>query len=255
MAWPCLADYGRFLEIGKRDIYENTRLGLQPFRKNLSFFAIDLDRVIRERPALLGSLLQDIVQRSGATASSSRCPTAPGRSPMRSTPSASCSRPSTSARSCSRCATGRSRSSPRRTSRSTFRADASYLITGGLGGFGLAVARWMAEPRCRQPGAAGATRRRHPRGPAAVAELEQLGARVVVRAGDVSQAEDVAAVLAEIDRDAAAAPRRCARGDGPGGRPAAQPRPRPDRPGAGPEGERDVEPARADASAGRWISS
>ena len=27
----------------------------------------------------------------------------------------------------------------------TFRADASYLITGGLGGFGLAVARWMAE--------------------------------------------------------------------------------------------------------------
>jgi NADPH:quinone reductase-like Zn-dependent oxidoreductase len=27
------ADYGRFLEIGKRDIYGNARLGLQPFRK------------------------------------------------------------------------------------------------------------------------------------------------------------------------------------------------------------------------------
>ena len=60
-----LADYGRFLEIGKRDIYQNTRLGLQPFRKNLSFFAIDLDRVIRERPALLGSMLRDIVRRVG----------------------------------------------------------------------------------------------------------------------------------------------------------------------------------------------
>ena len=56
-----LADYGRFLEIGKRDIYQNARLGLQPFHKNLSFFAIDLDRVIRERPALAGSMLRDIV--------------------------------------------------------------------------------------------------------------------------------------------------------------------------------------------------
>ena len=60
-----LADYGRFLEIGKRDIYQNARLGLQPFHKNLSFFAIDLDRVIRERPALLGSMLRDIVRRVG----------------------------------------------------------------------------------------------------------------------------------------------------------------------------------------------
>ena len=60
-----LADYGRFLEIGKRDIYQNARLGLQPFHKNLSFFAIDLDRVIRERPALVGSMLRDIVRRVG----------------------------------------------------------------------------------------------------------------------------------------------------------------------------------------------
>ena len=33
----------------------------------------------------------------------------------------------------------------------TFRADASYLITGGLGGFGLGVARWMAERGARHP--------------------------------------------------------------------------------------------------------
>src|SRR5262249_42780600 len=58
-----LADHGRFLEIGKRDIYQDARLGLAPFRKNLSFFAIDLDRVMRQRPALLGSLLRQIVRR------------------------------------------------------------------------------------------------------------------------------------------------------------------------------------------------
>ena len=44
-----LAPYGRFLEIGKRDIYQNRQIGLAPFRKNLSYFAVDLARMI-ERP-------------------------------------------------------------------------------------------------------------------------------------------------------------------------------------------------------------
>jgi NADPH:quinone reductase-like Zn-dependent oxidoreductase len=37
-----LAPFGRFLEIGKRDIYGDSQLGLYPFRRNLSFFGIDL---------------------------------------------------------------------------------------------------------------------------------------------------------------------------------------------------------------------
>ena len=57
-----LAPYGRFLEIGKRDIYQNTSIGLQPFQKSLSYFAIDLDRLARERPALVGQLLRDVMQ-------------------------------------------------------------------------------------------------------------------------------------------------------------------------------------------------
>jgi len=56
-----LAPYGRFLEIGKRDIYQNTRIGLLPFQKNLSYFAIDLDKMARERPELLGELLNELL--------------------------------------------------------------------------------------------------------------------------------------------------------------------------------------------------
>ena len=37
-----LAFGGRFVEIGKRDIYGDTRLGLFPFRRNLAFYAVDL---------------------------------------------------------------------------------------------------------------------------------------------------------------------------------------------------------------------
>ncbi|PYS76017.1 MAG: hypothetical protein DMF66_17045, partial [Acidobacteria bacterium] len=57
-----------------------------------------------------------------------------------------------------------------------FKPDASYLITGGLGGLGLVVARWMVERGARhlllmgRSGPSAAARR-------ALDELEALGAR------------------------------------------------------------------------------
>jgi NADPH:quinone reductase-like Zn-dependent oxidoreductase len=45
-----LAPFGRFLEIGKRDIYENRDVGLAPFQKQLAYFSIDLERLFAERP-------------------------------------------------------------------------------------------------------------------------------------------------------------------------------------------------------------
>ncbi len=35
-----MADFGRFVEIGMRDIYSNSQVGLEPFQKGLSFFAL-----------------------------------------------------------------------------------------------------------------------------------------------------------------------------------------------------------------------
>ena len=138
-----LADYGRFLEIGKRDIYQNARLGLLPFHKNLSFFAIDLDRVIRERPALLGSMLRDVVRRvSGGQLTPL---------PHRAWPIADgvdAFRFMQHGRHIGKVVLSLGDRAiapiPAEDEPLTFRSDASYLITGGLGGFGLAVARWMA---------------------------------------------------------------------------------------------------------------
>ena len=195
-----LADYGRFLEIGKRDIYQNARLGLQPFHKNLSFFAIDLDRVIRERPALVGSMLQDVVRRVG----DGDYEPLPHRAwPI--TDAVDAFRFMQHGKHIGKVvltipdqtvATVPAEDEP-----VTFRADASYLITGGLGGFGLAVARWMAERGAGTLVLMGRRGADTPEACQAVAELEQLGARVVVHAADVSKEADVAAVLAAIDRD------------------------------------------------------
>ena len=58
----CLAPYGRFLELGKRDIYQNSKLGLWGFRKNVSFFAIDLGGLLTEKPAFIRTLLGELSQ-------------------------------------------------------------------------------------------------------------------------------------------------------------------------------------------------
>jgi NAD(P)-dependent dehydrogenase (short-subunit alcohol dehydrogenase family)/acyl carrier protein len=55
-----LAPYGRFLEIGKRDIYGGGSLPLEPFRKSLAYFAIDLDRMARDRPDEMGEMLGEV---------------------------------------------------------------------------------------------------------------------------------------------------------------------------------------------------
>ncbi|MGH3580653.1 MAG: SDR family NAD(P)-dependent oxidoreductase, partial [Mycobacterium sp.] len=49
---------GRFVEIGKRDIYGDTRMGLFPFRRNLSFYAVDLALLSLTNPDTVHRLLE-----------------------------------------------------------------------------------------------------------------------------------------------------------------------------------------------------
>ena len=43
--WSCIAMFGRFIEIGKKDIIENRLLDMAPFARNVSFHALDLNTV------------------------------------------------------------------------------------------------------------------------------------------------------------------------------------------------------------------
>jgi acyl transferase domain-containing protein len=81
------------------------------------------------------------------------------------------------------------------------RGDGSYLITGGLGGLGLRVSRWMVgrgATRLFLVGRSGAGEGVRE----AVRELEELGARVEVLTGDVSDAERMRWVIGEAGREA-----------------------------------------------------
>ena len=57
-----LAFGGRFVEIGKRDIYGDTRLGLFPFRRNLTFSGVDLGLLAYTDPDRLRDVLKTVYQ-------------------------------------------------------------------------------------------------------------------------------------------------------------------------------------------------
>ena len=58
-----MAPFGRFLELGKRDFAEARRVTLRPMRRNVAWFAVDLDEVARHRPALAARMLASLATR------------------------------------------------------------------------------------------------------------------------------------------------------------------------------------------------
>ncbi|MGB8789209.1 MAG: SDR family NAD(P)-dependent oxidoreductase [Candidatus Acidiferrales bacterium] len=88
-----------------------------------------------------------------------------------------------------------------------FREDRSYLITGGLGGLGLKLARWMVENGARHlvllgrkniPARNAESSNGDPR-LKALQEMETFGAKIGLASGDVSDREQMQSLLARID--------------------------------------------------------
>jgi acyl transferase domain-containing protein/NAD(P)-dependent dehydrogenase (short-subunit alcohol dehydrogenase family)/acyl carrier protein len=82
-----------------------------------------------------------------------------------------------------------------------FRADATYLVTGGFGGFGLALARWMVAEGARDLVLTGRKGAATPGARELIPELEAAGARVTAAAADVSRDDDMRALFARIDAE------------------------------------------------------
>ncbi len=193
-----LAPYGRFLEIGKRDIYQNAQIGLWPFHKNLAYFAIDLDKMCRQRAAFVGSLLREVVQ---AFEEGTLAPLPRRVFPMSA--AADAFRHMAQAKHIGKIVLtpqGQAVLVAPAADGPTFRSDATYLITGGLGGLGLQVAQWMVREGARhlvlvgRRGAAGTAAQE------AVVALEKAGAEVLVARADVSQEPQVAGLLRSIEQ-------------------------------------------------------
>jgi len=191
-----LSPYGRFIEIGKRDIYEDSKLGLRPFRNNLSLFAVDLDKLCAQRPELVRSFLHDVMQ---GFEDGSLHPL-PHRV-FSVSDIVSAFRHLAQAKH-----TGKVVISMHDQVKVTRKAqeplklhhDGTYLITGGLGGFGLAVGQWLVDRGARNLVLAGRHGASSAAAEAAIGAMREAGATVVVAKVDVTKAAQIAAVLADI---------------------------------------------------------
>lgn len=191
-----LRPYGRFLEIGKRDIYGQGRLRLWQLRHNASYLVIDLAALIMDRPAYVGALLRDVV----AYVEQGAFRPLPARTfPVAET--AAAVRALAQGKQIGKVVVSVEQQVPPAVHPARlpvrFVSEATYLITGGLGGLGRAVATWMAEQGARHLVLMG-------RGPASESGRETLdtlrahGVEVVVARGDVTQVDQLATVLGSI---------------------------------------------------------
>lgn len=60
--WDLIAENGRFIEIGKKDLLENNYLPMRQFERNITFSAVDLRKVAAARPEAVKVWLSSIVR-------------------------------------------------------------------------------------------------------------------------------------------------------------------------------------------------
>ncbi|KAA8967765.1 sulfolipid-1 biosynthesis phthioceranic/hydroxyphthioceranic acid synthase [Mycobacterium sp.] len=177
---------GRFIEIGKRDIYGDTKLGLFPFRRNLAFYGVDVGLLGFSDPVRIRDLLNTVYRL-----------TADGALPLPETTHYPLTEAATAIRLMSAAQhTGKLVLDVARTGRSrvvvppqqvqVFRRDGSYIVTGGLRGLGLFLAEKMAAAGC---GRIVLNSRSAPDVPTqeAIERLRAAGADVVAECGDIAE--------------------------------------------------------------------
>ncbi|RAU19166.1 polyketide synthase [Nitrincola tibetensis] len=196
-----LKPFGRFMELGKRDFYENTAIGLRPFRNNISYFGIDSDQLMKEKPALTQRLFREMM----ALFEEGQFFALP-YSLFSADQVVEAFRYMQQAKQIGKVVINypqqpkSSKQAPSQTlSPLRLNADATYLVTGGLGGFGLRTAQWLVEKGARHLVLVNRSGIAQEDACARLKELEAQGVQVVRRACDVTQKSAIETLLSEIE--------------------------------------------------------
>ena len=193
-----LKPFGRFLELGKRDFFENTSIGLRPFRNNISYFAIDSDQLMKDRPDLARALFLEVMD---LFESNDFYPLP--YTLFTADQVVEAFRFVQQARQIGKVVIGyRSRPLGIEQNNDTPEAlslspEKTYLVTGGLSGFGLRTAQWLVEKGARYLVLINRKGLNAEGAALAVEELEAQGVTVVARSCDVTNRDKVLLLLEE----------------------------------------------------------
>jgi acyl transferase domain-containing protein/acyl carrier protein len=197
------AEFGRIVDIGKADIYGGGVIDLAPFDRNLTFFAVDMDRALAHDPEILRAPLRIAQQRLQDGTYRYLPYTA---YPASELPAAF----ESVARSqhVGRVVIDMREQEPAvrpPLGHPVIDPDGVYLVTGGFGGFGLATARWLARSGARRLVLVGRHGAVTPQAVAQVAAFTEAGIEVVEERLDIA---DYAATVALLQRIRSTAPLR-----------------------------------------------
>lgn len=197
-SWDCIAHFGRFIEIGKRDITSNTRLEMSKFNNNASFSSVDLTVLANEKPKAMGRTFDAVMKLFQAETVRPIAPiTVFGISHVEKAFRLLQSGKTTGKLVVVPEAGEQVKATHPEGTQQLLRADATYLIIGGTGGLGRNMARWMVNRGARNIVLLSRSARLE--GPVAhlAFELKQsAGANIVPRACDVADVESVAQLMA-----------------------------------------------------------
>ncbi|MBA3773942.1 MAG: SDR family NAD(P)-dependent oxidoreductase [Ramlibacter sp.] len=189
---------GRFVEIGKQDIHDNYKLGLKPFERNLSYAAVDIDRLLLENPALCAEMFAQVMNRVRDGA-------------FRPLPQTTFH--AADIESAFRYMSGGKHTgkvvvtfsddeaisvAPPASTQTLFREDGTYLVTGGVSGFGLRSAQWMVERGARTVVLASRRGVVSAEEQPALEQMRARGAHVILEKADCSDEAAVKALLARM---------------------------------------------------------
>ena len=182
----CLKEGGRFAEMARVDNYTEEEMAAA--RPDVSYSILTVEILKEEAPAIPGAALGRVMER---VAAGELAPLNRIRWPLAESEAAI--KYMRAARHIGKIVLTNSALET-----GQLRADRTYLVTGGVGGIGCAVAGWLAD---RGAGVIVLNGRRDPDAEAveAIAELRARGARVEVELADVTDGEAVDAMLARID--------------------------------------------------------
>ncbi|MFN0021880.1 MAG: SDR family NAD(P)-dependent oxidoreductase [Pirellulaceae bacterium] len=191
----CLAPFGRFVELGKSDIYRNSKLSLERLGDNVSYFVVDVDRLAMQRPELHRRVMTEVV------ALFERGELAPHEItefPISKLPEAMkfMTRAAYHGKIVMNMEEERVRTLPPQSA--AFRSDRCYLISGGASGFGLEVAKWMADRGARHLVLLSRSGPKSDADRVAVESMQSQGVQILLAHGDVADRSAIDRLIERI---------------------------------------------------------
>ncbi len=184
-----LRPFGRFIEIGKTDLYRNRQLGLRQFAKNKSYFVLDVNRMYSQPTTDVTARLVRAMMAWKTDAIAEL--------PVRTFPLAdakSALRVLAQGKQIGRVVVEVPREGELVATPTTdvrYDADGVHLVTGGCTGFGLALAEWLVDKGARKLVLAGRRGLPSPVEQRIVDALIARGVDVEIRRADVSRRAEV----------------------------------------------------------------